>query len=239
MLKALIIQHIACEGPGRLAPILEQRGFSIDRCLAYAGHTVPTTLSHDLLIIMGGPMSVSDIGSERFPFLAQEITLLQSVIAKNQAMIGICLGAQLLAHAAGARVYPNLINNTPCLEVGWGAVNFHNVQHHPALAGLPSTAVMLHWHGDTFDLPPHAKLLASTPSCAHQLFCLSRQYGIQFHPEVEDAIISEWTTLDHKYVAKANGPDGALRITNDTARYSEPHRIVGDRLLDNIICHII
>lgn len=238
MRRALVIQHLACEGPGRLVPLLQQRGFSIDVCHAYAGDPVPPTLAHDLLIIMGGPMGVCDIGDARYPFLAAEIKLLTSVLVQNQAMIGICLGSQLLAHAAGARVYPNMQEGRACLEVGWGAVKFIGVSSRPELQGLRTTEVMLHWHGDTFDLPPGAMLLASTPDCTNQLFCLPRQVGIQFHPEVEDTMIAEWTHLDRNYVEKANGPNGGIKIADDTARYIEQHRVVGDRLLDNIITHI-
>jgi GMP synthase-like glutamine amidotransferase len=235
MPRALIIQHIACEGPGRLGHLLNQRGFELDTCHAYAGDVVPTTLAHDLLVVMGGPMGVADVGHVQYPFLSHEIALLKSVLQQNQPMLGICLGAQLLAHAAGAPVYQNILNGIPVLEVGWAPVDFHGVNERPEFRGLQQREVMLHWHGDTFDLPSGATLLASTPQCRHQLFRLQRQFGFQFHPEIDASIVTEWIHLDAAYVAKAHGPSGAAKIASDTERYAAHHRQVGDQLLGNVL----
>jgi GMP synthase (glutamine-hydrolysing) len=238
MPRALIIQHITHEGPGRLAPLLIRRGYQIDLCLAYAGGIIPSTLNHDLLVIMGGPMGVVDCGGSEYPFLAQEVRLLQSVLQHNQPTIGICLGAQLLAHAAGARVYPNQSNGKAILEVGWATVDFHGVNNRPELHGIQAQETMLHWHGDTFDLPKDATLLASTPRCRHQLFRLKRQVGFQFHPEVDEQMIQEWTRSDAAYVEKANGPQGSAQIRNDTLRHMAHHHLVGDQLLGNVVDEI-
>ncbi len=235
MRRALIIQHIACEGPGRLAPLLTHRGYKLELCLAYAGDSVPLTLTQDLLVVMGGPMGVGDVGSNDYPFLSREIALLKSVLSHNQPMMGICLGAQLLAHAAGARVYPNHHQGKPVLEVGWAPVDFHEVDKRPELRGLQAQETMLHWHGDTFDLPTGATLLASTPHCRQQLYRLQRQVGFQFHPEVDSNLVTEWTRLDAPYVLKANGPKGAAQIASDTQRYISHYQQVGDQLLGNII----
>jgi GMP synthase-like glutamine amidotransferase len=239
MRRALVIQHLACEGPARLAPLLAKRGFTIDTCHAFDGQPVPDTLTHDLLVVMGGSMGVGDIGDPKYPFLAAEAALLKSALARNQPVLGICLGAQLLAHAAGAVVQPNR-NAAGAIvrEVGWAPVHFHGTDHRLELAGLRPREVMLHWHGDTFALPTGALHLASTPQCANQLFRLPRQVGIQFHPEIDAHSIAEWIRLDGEYVTLANGPEGKARILADTGRYLERHHQVGDRLLDNLLGEI-
>ena len=140
-------------------------------------------------------MGVGDAGNPKFPFLPQEIALLRKLLARDAPVLGICLGSQLLAAAAGARVYPNTRPGTdgkpvPVREVGWGTIDLHNVNE-PALAGLPAQPLVLHWHGDTYDLPPGAVHLASTPVCRHQAFRIGRRpFGLQFHPELERETIA-------------------------------------------------
>jgi GMP synthase-like glutamine amidotransferase len=235
MRRALVIQHLACEGPARLVPLLERRGYAIETCHAFDGQMVPTTLTHDLLVVMGGSMGVGDIGDPKYPFLAAEAALLKSALAHNQPVMGICLGAQLLAHAAGAKVQPNLRNGRVVREVGWAPVDFIGADHRPELVGIRAREMMLHWHGDTFDIPAGALHLASTPNCDNQLFRLPRQVGIQFHPEIDAHSIAEWVRLDGDYVTLANGPQGKSRVLADTERHLERHHQIGDQLLDNIL----
>lgn len=238
MRRALVIQHLACEGPARLRPLLERRGYGIDTCHAFDGQTVPTTLTHDLLVVMGGSMGVADIGDAKYPFLSAETALLKSALQKNQPVLGICLGAQLLAHAAGAVVQPNRKDGVIVREVGWAPVDFLGADHRPELVGIRAREIMLHWHGDTFAIPTGAVHLASTPNCANQMFRLPRQVGIQFHPEIDAHSIAEWVRLDGDYVMLANGPEGKTRVLADTQRYLERHQRIGDRLLDNILGEI-
>jgi GMP synthase (glutamine-hydrolysing) len=238
MRRALVIQHLACEGPARLRPLLERRGFVIDTCHAFDGQPVPLHLTHDLLVVMGGSMGVGDIGDPKYPFLAAEAALLKSALARNQPVLGICLGGQLLAHAAGARVQPNRHHGVITREVGWAPVDFHGVGDRPELMGLQAQEMMLHWHGDTFDLPTGAIHLASTPVCRNQLFRLPRQVGVQFHPEIDADCIAEWVRLDGDYVTLANGPDGKKKVLSDTGQFLERHHQIGDRLLDNLVGEI-
>jgi GMP synthase (glutamine-hydrolysing) len=235
MPRALIIQHLVCENPGRLTDLLIQRGYTIEVCHAYNNDPIPRQLSHDLLVVMGGSMGVADIGQPAYPFLAQEVTLIKSVIAASQPMLGICLGAQLLAHAAGARVYPNTINGKAVREVGWADVNFLGHDERPELRGLPAHHTMLHWHGDTYDLPSGAVLLASTPLCKNQLFRLNRQVGLQFHPEVTADMVLSWADLDRDFAVAANGEHGPTLIKADTKQYFSAFEKIGDRLLNNLL----
>src|ERR1700752_2402409 len=109
MSRVLILQHVPHEGPGRIVPVLRDFGIPTEVRHLYQGDEVPTDLDElRVLIVLGGPMGVADIGSEKYPFLAKEVETLQRLVAADRAVLGICLGAQLLAHAAGAKVYPNV-----------------------------------------------------------------------------------------------------------------------------------
>jgi GMP synthase (glutamine-hydrolysing) len=238
--SAIVLQHTPAEGPERVAAALAARGIGVETIAVHGGAPVPDDVAPDrLLIVMGGPMGVGDAGNPKFPFLAQEIALLRKLLARQAPVLGICLGSQLLASAAGARVYPNMRPGTdgkpvPAREVGWGGIDLHNV-HEPALAGLPARPLVLHWHGDTYDLPRGAVHLASTPVCRHQAFRIGRAFGLQFHPELERETIGLWVREDADYVRGALGPDGGARILADTERHYAAARPIWDRLLGNII----
>jgi GMP synthase (glutamine-hydrolysing) len=242
MKKAVVLQHAPSEGPERIGVLLAARGIPHQVRPLHDGAPVPSDLAADeLLVVMGGAMGVGDAGSPAYPFLTDELALLRRLIARDAPVLGICLGSQLLAAAAGARVYPNLRPGPdgalqPAREVGWAAVDFLGVDREPALAGIGARQPMFHWHGDTFDLPPGAVHLASTPICRHQAFRLGRrQFGLQFHCEVEAATIAAWVRDDADTVRTANGPDGAARILADTERHYAAAQPVWDRLLGNLL----
>jgi GMP synthase-like glutamine amidotransferase len=239
--RAIVLEHTPTEGPGRVAALLAARGMACETRALHRGDPVPAALGDgELLVVMGGPMGVGDAGSPAYPFLAPEIALLATCVARDQPVLGICLGAQLLAAGAGARVYPNTRTGPDgrsivAREVGWGEVDLVGAHGQPVLAGLPARPLVLHWHGDTFDLPAGAVHLASTPACRHQAFRLGRQVGLQFHCELEPATIATWVREDAEYVRAANGPDGGQRILADTARFYADARPIWDRLLGNIL----
>ena len=232
MIRAIILQHTASEGAERVAALIAARGWILDVRHVYRGDAVPVDLEREeILIVMGGPMGVLDAGDPRYPFLEPELSLLRTLCARDRPVLGICLGAQLLARAAGARVYPN-----PRPEVGWSPIQFFDIDGEPILEGLREREMLFQWHGDTFDLPPGAVHLATTEVCAHQAFRIgTRQFGLQFHCEVGARTIAGWVRDDADYVIAANGPDGAVRIASDTARYLVEAERAGDRLLGNIL----
>jgi GMP synthase (glutamine-hydrolysing) len=238
--SAVVLQHTPTEGPERIAALLAARGIGVETIAVHAGAPVPDDIGPDrLLIVMGGPMGVGDAGNPKLPFLAQEIALLRKLLARQAPVLGVCLGSQLLAAAAGARVYPNMRSGADgkpvaVREVGWGRIDLHNVNE-PALAGLPAQPVVVHWHGDTYDLPSGAVHLASTPVCRHQAFRIGRAFGLQFHPELERETIALWVREDADYVRGALGPEGGARILSDTERHYAAARPIWDRLLGNII----
>jgi GMP synthase (glutamine-hydrolysing) len=240
--SALVLQHTATEGPERVGALLAARGIRFATRALYDGAPVPEDVAPDqMLIVMGGPMGVADVGSAAYPFLAPEIALLRRLLARDAPVLGICLGSQLLAAAAGARVYPNTRpgpdgHPVPAREVGWGPIDLIGADREPVLAGLPPQPLVVHWHGDTYDLPPGAVHLASTPACRHQAYRVGRRaFGLQFHPELEPATIAVWVREDADYVRGALGPDGGARILADTDRHYAAASPIWDRLLGNVI----
>jgi GMP synthase-like glutamine amidotransferase len=177
MSRAIILQHVEYAGPGRIVPIFRDFGIPTDIRRLWRGDEVPTDLDElRVLVVLGGPMSVKDVGSEKYPFLAKEVQTLQRLVSADRAVLGIALGAQLLAHAAGAKVYPNAKAPPPSAapahatapagsaapapppeplpEYGWGPVTFpFPGGTEPIVQGLMDGAPMFHWHSDTFDLP--------------------------------------------------------------------------------------
>jgi GMP synthase-like glutamine amidotransferase len=236
MTHAIVLKHVDFEGPSRIATVLEERGCSIElRSLAH-GDSVPARLTRgEVLVVMGGPMGVGDLAGNRFPFLHHEAALLRQCIADDVPVLGVCLGAQLLAHAAGAAVYPLRIAGARRFEIGWGPIQLHPAED-PVLAGLPREMHVLHWHGDTFDLPANAALLASSALCKNQAFRLgARQFGVQFHCETTAEDVETWLAADDGFLVKANGPNAAADIRRGTAQHMQHQDEVGGRLLRNIL----
>jgi len=160
-------------------------------------------------------------------------------------VLGVCLGAQLLAHAAGARVYPNQRRDhdgilRPLREVGFGEVRLLHADVEPALAGLPARLPVLHWHGDTFDLPAGAVRLAESDACANQAFRLGRSaFGLQFHVETDAALVRRWVSEDRAFAAGALSPTelAALVATADQAAHAM--RAKAERLLGNLLDQLL
>ncbi|MGH9482860.1 MAG: type 1 glutamine amidotransferase [Terriglobales bacterium] len=222
-----ILQHVAWETPGIILPELKAHGiqpriFRMDR-----GETLPRADQLEGLVVMGGTMGVYE--AERFPFLAQEQELLRACAMRGTPVLGICLGAQLLAAALGAPV-----TQGPAMEVGEGEVMLTEAgRHDPVLgAGGAATLPVVHWHRDTFPLPPGATLLASTPLYAQPAFRVGKHaYGLQFHPEVDAELAAAWSehgmSLSPAHVQRVEAAGRALvaRFLNlSAARRPAPPR---------------
>ena len=242
MKRAVVIQHVEMEGPGRIAELLGERGIRADIVEVFAGAPVPRSIADDeLLVVMGGGMGVGDRADPRYPFLEQEIALLARALADGRGILGVCLGSQLLAAAAGARVYPNVRRDAEgrevrVREVGWGPVHLVDGSGEPALDGLPTDPVVLHWHGDTYDLPAGAVRLASTEPCPNQAFRIgSRAFGLQFHVEADGALARRWALEDADFVRAARGADGPAAVIAESERLAADARAAGDRMIRNIV----
>lgn len=237
--RMVVLQHVPLEGPVRIATVAERLGLRIETVRLDQGEAVPTQApSGAIVVAMGGPMGVGDIGDARYPFLAPEIALLRQCLAEDRPVIGVCLGSQLLAHAAGATVAPLTCGEPPQRhrEVGWGAVHFlKDTGDDPVLAGMERSELVLHWHGDAFSIPPKAEHLAASLACPGQMFRVGRCYGLQFHVEIDQATVESWIAADADFIRAAAGEGGAERIRADTVRFLPIHRPRGDRLIGNIL----
>jgi GMP synthase-like glutamine amidotransferase len=172
------LQHVPFEGLGSMTAWLESRRFPLTATRFYADGRLPSLDEIDWLIVLGGPMSAND--EVRFPWLRGEKAFIAKALELGKTVVGICLGAQLIASALGARVYAN-----PEPEIGWFPVEKVVKDDAAGLAGvLPARADVFHWHGETFDLPGGARLIARSEACENQAFSISRKaIGLQFHLE--------------------------------------------------------
>lgn len=186
MKTALALRHLAFEDLGLIEPLLRQRGFEVRYLEAGVDDFATVDLAAvDLLVVLGGPISVED--EDRFPWLVDEVALIRQRLDAQQPLLGICLGAQLMARALGARVKPMGVK-----EIGFAPVTLTAAGQGTALAELGDQP-MLHWHGDQFELPVGMVSLAATAVCPHQAFAPNaRALGLQFHPEVDPARIEQW-----------------------------------------------
>lgn len=170
------LQHVPYEGPGRIVPWLRARGCQLTRTRLWETDALPEPATVDFLVVMGGPMSVND--HDEHPWLAAEKALVRRLIEDGKAVLGVCLGAQMIASAMGADVYPAAEK-----EIGWFPIE--GLDAAPgAKVRFPKSVEVFHWHGETFDLPAGAVRLARSEVCENQAFQLGRSVvGLQFHLE--------------------------------------------------------
>lgn len=184
-MKVHVLQHVPFEGIGSMAAWLSGRGAEIQYTRFFESAALPAPDNIDLVIAMGGPMSVNDAG--KYPWLKAEKAFIAEVVRRGIAVVGICLGAQLIAAALGAKVFPNAHK-----EIGWLPVEA--VDADADTFRLPRESTVFHWHGETFDLPQGAIHLARSAGCENQAFQIGNNViGLQFHlettPESMDRII--------------------------------------------------
>jgi GMP synthase (glutamine-hydrolysing) len=206
---AVAIRHVAFEDLGAFAPVLAEHGYAVryhDVGLDSVAALDPS--ADDLLVVLGGPIGAYE--EDRYPFLREELVLLEARLAADRPTLGICLGAQLMARALGARVVPG-----PAKEIGFAPLTLIDAGHRSCV-GVFEGAPVLHWHGDIFALPEGATRLASTLACDNQAFARGpHAIGFQFHPEAGALGFERWL-IGHTVELGAAGIDvAALRAEHD------------------------
>lgn len=212
MPTALVITHVAFEDPGSLGPELLRAGYTIELLEAsIANLAAIDPLAADLLVVLGGPIGVYETAA--YPFVQTEIALLQARLAAQRPTLGICLGAQLMAAALGAKVYPGRAGK----EIGWSPLRAGpQAARCTGFAGLLASGLsVLHWHGDTFDLPQGALHLASSALYPNQAFAIGNYaLGLQFHPEVTTQGLERWYVGHASELAAAGVDIPGLRASS-------------------------
>ena len=186
MKSLLAVRHVHFENLGALEPLFVAAGYTVEYLEAPTANWAQQQPA-DLLVLLGGPISVNDVRD--YPFLGPELAHVQAQLAAARPVLGLCLGAQLMARALGSAV-----RSMGHKEIGWSPVEATEAGRRHALRHLLSPSLaLLHFHGETFELPPGAELLASTALCRHQAFALGKSaLGLQFHPEVTAEQLESW-----------------------------------------------
>ena len=239
MARVLVLQHVASEGLGLIAKSLRQKGLGADFIKIYRNERVPNNIQgYDGLIVLGGPMGVYE--EDIFPFIKDEISLIKNALRNDIPILGICLGAQLLAKAAGADVYKGKKK-----EIGWYKVELTEAGKSDGLfIGLPDEFIVFQWHGDTFDLgtPPPlspsmrgtgggvpSKCLASSELFANQIIKVGKNaYGLQFHLEVTEEMIRDWIDVNDKELSSVKSYIHPEEIIKDTPKHINTIHKFGD-----------
>ena len=214
-MRILILQHISCETPGIYEDILMEKGASIHRVEIDEGQQLPDWRGFDAIMAMGGPMSVNN--DVTLPWLTAEKRWVREAVLAGQPYWGVCLGIQLLAASLGARVYAGV---RP--EVGIMPVYLTSAAHDDAVfSGLPRELLTFQWHGETFDLPEGAVLLATSPAYPNQAFRWKKKaYGIQFHVEISADLAKQWSQVPAYRAAleRVLGVGAATKVAGDVSR---------------------
>ncbi len=183
-MRAHCFQHVPFEGVGSIALWLQEHDYELTHTRFFEPTSLPQHDEIDFLIIMGGPMSVND--EQTYPWLIVEKAFVRQAIARGIPVLGVCLGAQVIASVLGASVYPNLVK-----EIGWFPIYSVASNTEPVFS-FPASETVFHWHGETFDLPPSATRIASSEGCINQAFQFGETViGLQFHLETTPESVRE------------------------------------------------
>lgn len=239
-----MVQHVDREGPDLIAEIAMEQGMAIQTIRPDQGEPLPnpTSTQNTIALLLGGPMSVGERHQDSLAWMQRELDWLTVWHQHNKPVLGICLGAQFLAVAAGGDVQPLQVGlpSQPLKEVGYGAIHWlMKPSSEPLLMGLQPSELVLHWHGDRIKLPPTATLLGSSLQCPEQVFRIANHaIGLQCHMELTTRNLEQWIREDHNYIVSAMGPDGPERLRQDGERFGDLLERQGRRFISNALAFL-
>lgn len=224
-LRIKVFQHVPFEGLGAILSWAESRGHQISYCPLFAGEPPSAPDAYDWLIVMGGPMGVHD--ESKFPWLKAEKRALEAALQAERPVMGICLGAQLIAHVLGGAVNKNRYK-----EIGWHPIKVEGKAEGNWIRQIfPDRLQTFHWHGDTFAIPSGAVHLAASEGCQHQAFSLGdRVVGLQFHPEATKESISALTANCAADITPGKYVHSADRLVGSPEDFTANRKFLGDLL---------
>ena len=240
-----MLQHIDREGPGLLAVLGEERGMNIQIVRVDQGEQLPdpNECNNTIALVLGGPMGANERTKPKMCWLQRELDWITIWRQQSKPMIGICLGAQLLAIAEGGYVKPIEVGEPPLSvkEVGFGALHWlKSSETDNWLHKFNDSDVVLHWHGDQIKLPDTATLLGSTLLCPEQIFHISSQaVGIQCHLEIDEQSLHSWIKEDIEFITTAMGKDGPKRLHEDAVRFSPSIEKLGRKFFEQALDQLV
>lgn len=231
MKKIHFITHELFEGPGVIAEWAAANKFTATYTETFKNPVYPEVDTFDWLVIMGGGMSTYD--ETRYPWLYDEKAFIKTAIAKKKIVVGICLGAQLIADVLEARVYKG-----PVKEIGWYPIHLTpEARQHAFFNTLPTTINVFHWHGDTFTLPKNAVPLAYSKHTPNQAFLYeNRVLGLQFHFEVTPEVVKQMVEATAEELSHEGEIQSATQILSNK-EYYQPNRAIMHHVLDQLMQH--
>ncbi|HLK31300.1 MAG TPA: type 1 glutamine amidotransferase [Puia sp.] len=229
MIRFHCIQHVPFETPGNIQIWAKEKGHSLSYTHIYNNEELPAINDFDVLIIMGGPMSIHD--EKEFSWLKREKEFIKAAIQENKKLLGICLGSQLIADALGAKVYNNKEK-----EIGFMPIDFTEAALKSNwFGGFNTEEIVFHWHGETFDLPEGATLLASTEACRNQAYSVGNNIlAFQFHLEVTPGIVKDMVKHEGHELIAADYIHSAEKILSEL-HYLERNKKILFSLLDKFV----